>query len=122
MCSPSPLTVLEEARQLLVALRDLEAGLPFRMLLLERCRLLPPSCCTLMVVVRVPNFGHRHLLIVQLWPLGASKPNVAVTIPLSGRWEAMDDGPRELLDKAQHYRRIATLVSDEQVAQALLDL
>jgi len=34
----------------------------------------------------------------------------------------MDDGPRELLDKAQHYRRIATLVSDEQVAQALLDL
>ena len=40
---------IEEVRQLLVTFRDLNTGLPFRMLRRERCGFLPPSCRTLAV-------------------------------------------------------------------------
>jgi hypothetical protein len=51
---------IEEMRQLLVTFRDLNTGLPFRMLLRERCRLLPPSCGTLAVDLRIPASRHSH--------------------------------------------------------------
>jgi len=31
-------------------------------------------------------------------------------------------GPRELLDKAEHYRRVADLVSDAEISAAFCDL
>ena len=72
----------------------------------ERLRLLQPRRGAVAVFTSIPAIGHG---------IGPKKPN-----PRFSRSPVMD--ARELRALAEHYKRIASLVTDEDISKALVEL
>jgi hypothetical protein len=82
-----------------------ETGFPLRPLW-ERLRLLQPRRGAVAVYTGIPAIGHG---------IGSQKTESWIS-----RSPVMD--ARELRAKAEHYKRIASLVTDEDISKALLEL